>query len=275
MKLRAAVLDWAGTVIDFGSRAPVLAMEEVFCAEGLPIGEDVIRRFMGMAKREHVTAMLSEPETASRWRTAKGAAWSEHDVDRIMTALEPAMAAAASRCAVLIPGAVEAVDALRARGLAIGSTTGYTRTMMGAIVERARAQGYAPDTIVCAGETHQGRPAPLMVWKALVDLGVWPAAAALVADDAPVGIEAGRHAGCWCVGLAGSGNGLGLDEGTFTQLSQDERKRRMVPAIASLTAAGADFVIATLSDLPDVVAEIDVRLAAGGKPGERIATVWM
>ena len=275
MKLRAAVLDWAGTVIDFGSRAPVLAMEEVFCAEGLPIGEDVIRRFMGMAKREHVTAMLSEPETASRWRTAKGVAWSEHDVDRIMTALEPAMAAAASRCAVLIPGAVEAVDALRARGLAIGSTTGYTRTMMGAIVERARAQGYAPDTIVCAGETHQGRPAPLMVWKALVDLGVWPAAAALVADDAPVGIESGRHAGCWCVGLAGSGNGLGLDEATFTQLSQDERKRRMGPAAASLTAAGADFVIATLSDLPDVAAEIDMRLAAGGKPGERITTVWM
>jgi phosphonoacetaldehyde hydrolase len=275
MKLQAAVLDWAGTVIDFGSRAPVLAMEEVFCAEGLPIGEDVIRRFMGMAKREHVTAILSEPETVSRWRTAKGSTWSEHDVDRMMTALEPAMAAAASRCAVLIPGAVEAVGALRARGLGIGSTTGYTRTMMSAIVERARAQGYAPDTIVCAGETHQGRPAPLMVWKALVDLGVWPAAAPLVADDAPVGIEAGRHAGCWCVGLAGSGNGLGLDEGTFTQLSQDERKRRMAPAIASLTAAGADFVIATLSDLPDVVAEIDVRLAAGGKPGERIATVWM
>jgi hypothetical protein len=42
-----------------------------------------------------------------------------------------------------------------------------------------------------------------------------------------------------------------------------------------LTAAGADFVIATLSDLPDVAAEIDMRLAAGGKPGERIATVWM
>ena len=97
MKLQAAVLDWAGTVIDFGSRAPVLAMEEVFCAEGLPIGEGVIRRFMGMAKREHVTAILSEPETASRWRTAKGAAWSEHDVDRIMTALEPAMAASGVR----------------------------------------------------------------------------------------------------------------------------------------------------------------------------------
>jgi len=269
MKLQAAILDWAGTVIDFGSRAPVIAMDGVFRGEGLPIGEDLIRRYMGMAKREHVTAILSEPETTKRWIEEKGSVWSEHDVDRMMVALEPAMANAASLCATLIPGASAAVSALRARGLRIGSTTGYTRTMMADILTAARDQGYDPDSVVCAGDTAQGRPAPLMIWKCLVELGVWPAASVVVADDAPVGIEAGRHAGCWCVGLAGSGNGVGLTEDAFMQLSHDERRTRMAPVAAAFVEAGADFVVATITDLPEVAAEIEARMAVGGKPHDR------
>jgi phosphonoacetaldehyde hydrolase len=275
MKLQAAILDWAGTVIDFGSRAPVIAMDGVFRGEGLPIGEDLIRRYMGMAKREHVTAILSEPETAKRWIEVKGSVWSEHDVDRMMVALEPAMANAASLCATLIPGASAAVSALRARGLRIGSTTGYTRTMMADILTAARNQGYDPDSVVCAGDTAQGRPAPLMIWKCLVELGVWPAASVVVADDAPVGIEAGRHAGCWCVGLAGSGNGVGLTEDAFIQLSQDERRTRMVPVADAFVEAGADFVVATITDLPEVAAEIEARMAVGCKPHDRSCDVWV
>lgn len=275
MKLEAAILDWAGTVIDFGSRAPVMAMDSVLQGEGLPISHDLIRRYMGMAKREHVIAILSEPDIAERWAQAKGRAWSEHDVDRMMVALEPAMADAADLCAKLIPGAAQAVLALRASGLRIGSTTGYTRTMMAGILEAAREQGYDPDSVVCAGETLQGRPAPLMIWKCLVELGVWPAASAVVADDAPVGIEAGRHAGCWCVGLAGSGNGVGMMEDAFTQLSHDERRTRMAPVAEAFVAAGADFVVATIADLPRVAAEIGARMAAGGRPQDRACDVWV
>ncbi len=275
MKLQAAILDWAGTVIDFGSRAPVIAMDGVFRGEGLPISEDLIRRYMGMAKREHVTAILSEPETAKRWIEVKGSVWSEHDVDRMMVALEPAMANAASLCATLIPGASAAVSALRARGLRIGSTTGYTRTMMADILTAARDQGYDPDSVVCAGDTAQGRPAPLMIWKCLVELGVWPAASVIVADDASVGIEAGHHAGCWCVGLAGSGNGVGLTEDAFMQLSHDDRRTRMVPVADAFVEAGADFVVATITDLPEVAAEIEARMAVGSKPHDRPCDVWV
>lgn len=275
MNLKAAILDWAGTVVDFGSCAPVVAMHAVFEQEGLPVDEGIIRRYMGMAKREHVKAILSEPETAERWRKAKASAWSEHDVERIMMALEPAITEAARSCAVLIPGAADAVSRLRAQGLRIGSTTGYTRAMMGGILDRASEQGYSPDCLVCAGETAQGRPAPLMIWKALVELGVWPAAAAVVVDDAPVGIAAGRHAGCWCIGVAGSGNGVGLAEQAFMQLSQEERRTRMAAVAESFVAVRADFVVASIADLPDAVAKIDAHIAAGRKPGDEAAAIWI
>jgi len=37
--LKAVVFDWAGTMIDFGSRAPVVALMLLFEAEGVPITE--------------------------------------------------------------------------------------------------------------------------------------------------------------------------------------------------------------------------------------------
>lgn len=263
----AVLFDWAGTMIDFGSRAPVMAMQRVFAEAGVLVEEPVIRRYMGKAKREHVVAMLSEPAIAARWREAKGGDWTETEVDTLMERLEPAMQECAAICRELIPGAADAFEMMRARGIRVGSTTGYTRTMMADIIPAAAEQGYVPEVIVCAGETAKGRPAPLMLWKALVEMGVWPAAACIAVDDAPVGIEAGRHAGMWAVGLAGSGNGVGLDHATFTALSPDERAERMKSVVAEFAGAGADFVIESVAHLDLAVAAVSKALERGESPG--------
>lgn len=269
----AVLFDWAGTMIDFGSRAPVLAMHEVLDAERLPTGEATIRRYMGMAKREHITAIFSEPEVAAQWRAAHGADWSEADVDRIMFALEPAMRASAAACSTLIPGAAAVFENLAQRGIKVGSTTGYTRTMMEPILAAARAQGYDPAVTVCAGDTDLGRPAPLMLWRAMAMLGAWPVRQCIAVDDAPVGIAAGVNAGVWTVGIAGSGNGVGLSTEDFAALGLVERDRRMAPVIAEFKAAGADFVIATVADVPHVIKAVEALLAAGQVPGTSPAVV--
>ena len=63
------------------------------------------------------------------------------------------MAAAAAESAQLIPGAATVAADLKALGVRIGSGTGYTRAMMAPILSAAAAQGYAPEVVVCAGET--------------------------------------------------------------------------------------------------------------------------
>jgi phosphonoacetaldehyde hydrolase len=135
--------------------------------------------------------------------------------------------------------------------------------MMAAILPRAAEQGYAPEFVVCAGETPSGRPAPLMTWKALIELDAWPARACIKVDDAAVGIEEGRLAGCWTVGLTASGNGVGLDPEALAALSPDERRERLAACEAELRAAGADFVIEDVSKLMPVVHEIAGRIASG------------
>ena len=261
--VKAVVFDWAGTMIDFGCMAPIEALVGVFDEAGIVLSAEEARRDMGRAKLDHLRALLADPAIAARWIAKTGAAPAEADVTRLYARLEPAMAAAAAKASQLIPGAADTVAALRALGVKIGSGTGYTREMMAGIIPAAAAQGYAPDVVVCAGETPSGRPAPLMTWKALIELDAWPAGACIKVDDAPVGMAEGKAAGCWAVGLSASGNGVGLDAAAYAALSPDERRARLAVAETSLRAAGADFVIEDVSQLLPVVREIAERIAAG------------
>ncbi len=261
-RLKAVVFDWAGTMIDFGSRAPVLALCKLFAAAGVTIEEAEARVHMGMAKRDHIRALLNLPRIAEAWQAKHGAAAVEADVEVLFANAGAPMRDAASACSDLIPGAAEVVARLRAGGVAIGSCTGYTREMMQDILPRAAHQGYAPDVVVCAGETLFGRPSPLMLWKNLVDLGVWPAAACVKVDDAEVGIAEGLEAGAWTVGVAASGNGVGLSRAAFDALREDDRADLIAHARQSLLAAGAHVVIDTVADLPGALAELPIELPA-------------
>jgi len=256
------VFDWAGTMIDFGCMAPVKALLDVFEEESVRLTVDEARRDMGKAKRDHVRDLLAAPAVQARWTARKGASPSDADIDRIFVKLGPAMTAAAARHSQLIPGAANTARELRALGVRIGSGTGYSREMMTKILERAAEQGYAPEIVVCAGETPSGRPAPLMTWKALIALDAWPAKACIKVDDAPVGIEEGRLAGCWTVGVSASGNGVGLDLESLAALAPEEKRNRVARAESELKAAGADFIIEDVSKLLPIVHEIAQRIAA-------------
>jgi phosphonoacetaldehyde hydrolase len=199
---------------------------------------------------------------AARWLAQKDAAPTVADIERLYQKLVPAMTAAAARASALIPGAAETAAALAGLGVKIGSGTGYTREMMAEILASAAAQGYAPEVVICAGETPSGRPAPLMTWKALIALDAWPARACIKVDDAAVGIEEGRLAGCWTVGLSASGNGVGMTREAFLALPPEERRIKVAEAEAPLREAGADFIIEDVSLLMPVMQEIARRIAA-------------
>jgi phosphonoacetaldehyde hydrolase len=248
------IFDWAGTMVDFGSRAPIQALVRAFEIQGVALSEATARKDMGRAKVDHVRALLAEPDVATAWAAAGHPEPDETHVAAIMADLTPLMREAAAAASELIPGAAETTAALRAAGLRVASCTGYTRDMMGPVLARAAEQGYSPDTVVCAGETPQGRPSPLMVYKICAELGVWPLSRVVKVDDAEAGIEEGRNAGCFTIGLAASGNGLGLSRAELEALSPAEREDRLAPVRASMYAAGADLVIDSVADLMKALA---------------------
>ena len=256
--LKAVVFDWAGTMIDFGSRAPVVALCRLFDQAGVPVSEEEARADMGMAKRDHIRALLANPRVAAAWTERHGAPAEESDVTALFESIAPMMRETARDYADLIPGAAEVAQQLQAAGVPVGSCTGYTREMMADILPRAAEQGYRPDMVVCAGETAQGRPSPLMLWKNLVELGAWPATACVKVDDAEVGIAEGRAAGVWTIGIAASGNRVGLSREALEALTPQDRAARIAHAKAALLAAGAHLVIDTVADLPAALRELPI-----------------
>jgi phosphonoacetaldehyde hydrolase len=258
--IKAVIFDWAGTVMDFGCLAPVQAMRDAFASYGITLSETEIRDHMGRAKRDHVGAIIDIPAVRARWAAVHGVPPMPADADAIHDALEPLIAAAAVRCATLIPGAAEMAAHLGALGVRIGSGTGYSRATMSAVLPVAAAQGYSPEIVVCAGETPWGRPAPFMTWKALTEMNIYPASTCIKIDDATVGIEEGRFAGCWTVGLAASGNGVGLGQDAYHALPAPERLARVESSARALRAAGADYVIDTIADLEPILQQIAERI---------------
>src|SRR5271154_5460579 len=119
------ILDWAGTMVDFGCLAPVSALLGAFGQRGVIITEQEARRDMGKTKADHVRALLDNPRVAAAWTAATGAPPPARDCDALIVDLGPRMREQPAGAATLIEGARAAVDALRAAGLKVASSTGY------------------------------------------------------------------------------------------------------------------------------------------------------
>lgn len=251
--IRAVLFDWAGVTVDYGSRAPAQAFVEVFRACGVDITFAEARQPMGKAKREHLAEIARMPRVARAWEERHGSPPAEADIQRLYDAFLPLQLAALERDTAVIPGVPEAIQRLRARGVKIGSTTGYTRLLMDVVVPRAAAGGYSPDVVVCADEVPAGRPAPWMNYKAAQELGVYPFAQILVVDDTPVGIEAGLHAGAITVAISQTGNALGLSAEEVATLSHDDLESRLAAIEADFHRIGAHHVIRSVAELPDLI----------------------
>lgn len=262
----AVIFDWAGTILDFGCIAPVAAFREAFAECGLDISEAEARGPMGAAKREHIELILAQPDVQARWRARMGEASDARDVDRIYDAFLRIDAVNSARYSALIPGVLETVQALKARGVGIGSTTGYPRSIMDQLEPLAQAQGYRPDCCVTVSEVAHGRPWPDMLLANVLALGVADVRTCVAVDDSPSGLVSARAAGMWAVGVSVSGNEVGLSLEAWNALDDDARGRLRAAAAGRLQGAGAHYVIDSVSDLLPVIAQIEARLAAGDRP---------
>ena len=129
-QLQAAILDWAGTVVDFGSFAPTQIFVEAFAEFDVQVSIEEARGPMGMAKRDHIKTLMAVPRIAAAWEKAQGAAPDEAAIDRVYEVFVPMNVEAVTDYCTMIEGAVPAINRMRARGMKIGSTTGYTRSIM-------------------------------------------------------------------------------------------------------------------------------------------------
>ncbi len=250
MEIKLVVFDWAGTLLDFGCCAPLLAFIEAFEIAGLPISESVARKPMGSHKRDHVREILGYSEVAARVRSDLKREPDEALITEIYDIFSQRLPYVLPRCATPIPGALETLEWLRDHGIAIGTTTGYVRSMMEVIEPVTNSLGIQPDDIVCSDEVVQCRPAPWACFRVAEKFGVYPMSHCLKVGDTAADMAEGRNASMVTVGVTETGNEVGLDLNAWLALDSLEQDARRAAAESKLRASGAHDVIAGVHQLP-------------------------
>jgi len=264
--LKAVILDWAGTAVDYGSFAPTAVFLRLFETQNVKITAEDARSGMGLMKKDHLRSILSRPSVAEAWKTAHGRPATETDIEELFEDFIPMQAAVLTEYAEPIPGITEVVKELRKRGIKVGSTTGYLRSMMDILAPEAARKGYAPDCIVCPDEVPAGRPYPWMCYQNAMQLGVYPMESLVKVGDTLPDIEEGLNAGMWSVGLSLTGNLLGLREEEVGTLTPEQRQAARDKVEPMLYQVGAHFVIEGIWDLPAILDDIERRLLQGERP---------
>lgn len=264
--VRAVIFDISGTVMDFGSRGPVAAFVELFARHGVAISEAEARRPMGLHKRDHVWAIMTDPAIAARWSTVHGAAPDRDALDSVYAGFGPLQVEVLRRHFDLLPGVAEVTAALRARGIRVASTTGFEAAMMTELKAAAAAQGYEPECWVTPDIAGGGRPAPWMIYHAARQLGVYPLRTFVKVGDTEADIAEALNAGAWAVSVVSTGNEIGLSRAEWDGLTGEQRGERAARAEMKFRSLGAHYVIDSVAALLPVIDEISERIERGEKP---------
>ena len=248
--IQLVIFDWAGTIVDYGSLAPVYAFDAAFRTHGVELTHEEIRGPMGLHKKDHIRDLFQLETAASQWKAQHGRDWSEEDVNTIYDSFLPLQVEQAQTLSGLIPGVVECFETLKSRGITVGSSTGYPRVVAGPTIEAAASQGFHPDFTVWADEVPAGRPAPWMIYRNMEQLGIFPPTSVLKVGDTIPDIEAGINAGVRTIGVTQTGSEVGLSQADWERLDSESQESAVARASELFVQSGADGVLASIAELP-------------------------
>ena len=228
--VEAVIFDWAGTTVDYGCFAPVQAFADVFEHHGVKPTMEETRAPMGMLKIDHIREMLRMERIASAWERVHGKRPDEDDAQALYALFEGKLLSILPRFAEPKPHVLDTVAELRAAG------------------------GYAPAfAITPDAPPGKGRPWPYMVFRNLEALGVSSVQAAAKVGDTASDMREGKAAGVFTIGVIEGSSELGLAQEEYEALSPAERDRARDRVEARFRAAGADAVVRTLAELPQLL----------------------
>ncbi len=252
--VQMVIFDWAGTMVDYGSQAPMDVFFRSFEKKGIHLTKDEINGPMGMEKKCHIRELLSLPRVAQAWKEQHGRAWTEEDVEELYSIFETDLYEVVLEYTTPIDGVPETMKALADANIKIGSTTGYTSAMMKRVVEKAAKYGITPSSVITPDLVgNSSRPAPFMIFECMKQLNVQSVGCVVKVGDTQMDILEGKNAGAITVGLLVGSNAMGLSKKEFGALNDVEKQQKMMETRKKYEAVGADYIIETMEQLPNVI----------------------
>ena len=264
--IKALILDWAGTTVDFGSLAPVAALQRTFEAGGVPITAAEARAQMGVLKKDQIRFICQGERVHAAWTERHGQPPAEQDVERLFSEFLPQQVEILAEYSAPIPGVCETIESWKSAGLRIGSSTGYTRALLDVVIPVAARLGYSPHASVTPDEAGAGRPKPFMCYRNAMLLEVFPLWQCVKIGDTPVDIAEGINAGMWTIGITATGNEIGLLPVRVGSLAGRRADSSRTTRRTASDGRGRELYGGITGRVPRVLADIERRIAAGEKP---------
>ena len=181
-KIELVVCDMAGTTVRDAGQVPQ-AFTSALAAHGIPVTPQAINSLRGASKRLAILNLM--PEGGDR--AARAA--------QVYTTVVQHLAQVFKGTVEPVPGAREAIDALRARGVRIALNTGFDRETTDLLLEALRWRDGVVDAVVCGDEVEQGRPAPHMIFHCMEATGISDVRRVVNVGDTVLDLQAGHNAG--------------------------------------------------------------------------------
>lgn len=192
--IELVVLDMAGTTVNEHGIV-YRALEDAVTATGATVDAADLQTWMGADKTEAIAALMELGGVKA-------------DADVVAAQFDHFRALLAERYAarppVALPGVEDALRALKARGIKVGLTTGFSRDVAAPILETLGwgiGEGQLLDAVVTSDEVAAGRPAPYMIHRVMEATGVHDVRAVVAGGDTVVDLLAAHHAGVQGLGV--------------------------------------------------------------------------
>ena len=129
--------------------------------------------------------------------------------------------------------------------------------------EGARRGGYAPEMVQTADSNNGfGRPWPYMIFSNMRGLGLSNVRQVVKVGDTTSDMAEAKNAGVIAVGVCVGSSMIGLDTQSWAALPEAKRAEQIKSACQRFYAAGADYVIESIGDLPALIEDLNARSAA-------------
>jgi len=252
--IEAVIFDWAGTTVDYGSLAPVIAFKKAFKNAGIELSDDDIRQDMGMAKWDHVGKILELDDVKQQWQDKYSELPNNDDRKKIYSDFQQSLLHYLREYTELKSGVLKTFNYLKEYGIKVATTTGYTAEMMKIVKDKAAEYGYTPDFVVTSEDVDgMGRPSPAMIQLIMKKFNIDDPKKIIKVGDTLVDIEEGLNAGVKTVGIVEGSSLMGLSQVEFDELNNEEQIAKRNDVKRKFEAVNADFVIDSIFDLVQII----------------------
>ncbi|MDO5388636.1 MAG: HAD hydrolase-like protein, partial [Clostridia bacterium] len=171
-KIKAVILDWSGTLVDYGCMATEENYREIFQEYGIELTTKEIRTKMGIEKVDHIRSILESKRISELWLKNTGMEPNEGDVRELNRHFEYKIFEKVEKYSAPKEHVVKTLETLRDSGIKIGSTTSYSTEVMDFLTKLSAKNGIITDCWINSDQVKgQGRPNPFMIFKNMEKMG--------------------------------------------------------------------------------------------------------